>query len=243
MLRANVEVLRLIQLGLTFLDEDGNPAEEAPTWQFNFRFNLEEDLYAPESIDLLRRSGIDFANHQEKGIEVHHFAEVLMTSGLVLCEDIKWLTFHSAYDFGYLIRLLINAPLPSACPPSCAEKSRPRKAAPPHTHTRNTRSTPPPPNPPAPPPAAEEEAFLQLLHTYFPTSYDVKHLAAICSGSGELRGGLQRLADVLRVQRVGVQHQAGSDSYVTAAVFFKLRGTKRLEGVDMSAAAGVLFGV
>ena len=84
---------------------------------------------------------------------------------------------------------------------------------------------------------------MQLLRTYFPTAYDVKHLAAISSGGAELRGGLQRLADVLRVQRVGVQHQAGSDSFVTAAVFFKLRGTKRLEGVDLGAAAGVLFGV
>jgi CCR4-NOT transcription complex subunit 7/8 len=112
MLRANVEVLRLIQVGLTFTDEDGNPAEECPVWQFNFRFSLEEDLFAPESVELLRRSGLDFANHQEKGIEAHHFAEVLMTSGLVLCDDIKWLTFHSAYDFGYLLRLLTNAPLP-----------------------------------------------------------------------------------------------------------------------------------
>ena len=105
-------MLRLIQVGLTFTDEDGNPAEECPVWQFNFRFSLEEDLFAPESVELLRRRGLDFANHQEKGIEAHHFAEVLMTSGLVLCDDIKWLTFHSAYDFGYLLRLLTNAPLP-----------------------------------------------------------------------------------------------------------------------------------
>ena len=84
---------------------------------------------------------------------------------------------------------------------------------------------------------------MQLLRTYFPTAYDVKHLAAACGSGAELRGGLQRLADVLRVPRVGLQHQAGSDAHLTAGVFFKLRGSKRLEGVDLGAAAGVLFGL
>jgi hypothetical protein len=147
MLRANVEVLRLIQLGLTFLDEDGNPAEDCPMWQFNFRFNLEEDLFAPESIELLRRSGLDFLSHQEKGIEVHHFAELLMTSGLVLCDDIKWLTFHSAYDFGYLLRLLTNAPLPGSWKGCC-----PRAPPPPQPSSHAPAPLPPPPPPLSPSP-------------------------------------------------------------------------------------------
>ncbi len=54
-LRCNVDLLRLIQLGLTFADEDGSLAEAVPCWQFNFRFSLEEDMYAQDSIDLLTR--------------------------------------------------------------------------------------------------------------------------------------------------------------------------------------------
>lgn len=39
-LRCNVDMLRLIQLGLTFADEAGNVPEGCPTWQFNFQFSL-----------------------------------------------------------------------------------------------------------------------------------------------------------------------------------------------------------
>jgi CCR4-NOT transcription complex subunit 7/8 len=38
-MRCNVDMLRIIQLGLTLCDEDGNSPESA-TWQFNFAFNL-----------------------------------------------------------------------------------------------------------------------------------------------------------------------------------------------------------
>ena len=37
MLRCNVDLLRLIQLGITFADENGELPEDCPTWQFNFR--------------------------------------------------------------------------------------------------------------------------------------------------------------------------------------------------------------
>lgn len=41
MLRCNVDLLRIIQLGLTFLDENGKtPGGSYTTWQFNFKFNL-----------------------------------------------------------------------------------------------------------------------------------------------------------------------------------------------------------
>jgi CCR4-NOT transcription complex subunit 7/8 len=48
-------------------------------------------MYAQDSIDLLRRSGIDFQLHQEKGIDVFRFGELLMSSGLVLMDEIKWI--------------------------------------------------------------------------------------------------------------------------------------------------------
>lgn len=39
-LRCNVDLLRLIQLGITLSDSDGNMPEGCPTWQFNFQFDL-----------------------------------------------------------------------------------------------------------------------------------------------------------------------------------------------------------
>ena len=51
-------------------------------------------MYAQDSIDLLNKCGIQFKKHEEDGIEVLDFAELLMTSGIVLSDDIKWLSFH-----------------------------------------------------------------------------------------------------------------------------------------------------
>lgn len=51
-------------------------------------------MYAQDSIDLLNRAGIQFKRHEEEGIDVGDFAELLITSGLVLNEDVKWLSFH-----------------------------------------------------------------------------------------------------------------------------------------------------
>lgn len=41
LLRCNVDLLRIIQLGLTFLDDSGNTPGGYTTWQFNFKFNLQ----------------------------------------------------------------------------------------------------------------------------------------------------------------------------------------------------------
>ncbi|XP_047234357.1 CCR4-NOT transcription complex subunit 8 isoform X1 [Girardinichthys multiradiatus] len=112
LLRCNVDLLKIIQLGLTFLNEDGDYPPGTTTWQFNFKFNLTEDMYSQDSIDLLQNSGLQFKKHEEEGIDTLYFAELLMTSGLVLCENVKWLSFHSGYDFGYLVKLLTDARLP-----------------------------------------------------------------------------------------------------------------------------------
>lgn len=39
-LRVNVDMLKLIQLGLTFSDENGNTPHGASTFQFHFQFDL-----------------------------------------------------------------------------------------------------------------------------------------------------------------------------------------------------------
>ncbi|KAI7881595.1 CAF1-domain-containing protein [Lichtheimia hyalospora FSU 10163] len=112
-LRCNVDVLKIIQLGITFADEHGNLPRNICTWQFNFKFNLSEDMYAQDSIELLTKSGIDFKKHEEHGIDVEHFGELLISSGFVLLEDVKWISFHSGYDFGYLLKLLTCSPMPA----------------------------------------------------------------------------------------------------------------------------------
>lgn len=113
LLRCNVDLLKIIQLGLTFMDEDGNTAPDFSTWQFNFKFSLTEDMYAQDSIDLLQNSGIQFKKHEDEGIDPIDFAELLMTSGIVLMDNIKWLSFHSGYDFGYLLKVLTDQNLPA----------------------------------------------------------------------------------------------------------------------------------
>ena len=35
-----------------------------------------------------------------------------MIAGIVLLDNVKWLSFHSGYDFGYLLAMLTNCNLP-----------------------------------------------------------------------------------------------------------------------------------
>ncbi|XP_032594046.1 CCR4-NOT transcription complex subunit 7 isoform X2 [Drosophila grimshawi] len=114
LLRCNVDLLRIIQLGLSFMDDDGNKPPGCSTWQFNFKFSLTKDMYAHDSIELLHNAGIQFKKHEEDGINPTDFAELLMSSGIVLMDNIKWLCFHSGYDFGYLLKMLTDQNLPVA---------------------------------------------------------------------------------------------------------------------------------
>jgi hypothetical protein len=46
-------------------------------------------MYAQDSIELLKDSGIDFARNEARGIDVHRFGEVLMSSGIVLNDEVS----------------------------------------------------------------------------------------------------------------------------------------------------------
>ena len=199
-IKSNVDILKLIQVGLTFSDKDGNlprcGTDKDCIWQFNFReFNLDKDEHNQQSIELLQESGIDFKENNEKGIDSQLFGELLMSSGIVLNEDVHWLTFSSAYDFGYLLKLLTGKQLP-----------------------------------PTP------SGFFNLIDIFFPTMYDMKHLMKFCKS---LHGGLNKLAESLGVRRIGVCHQAGSDSMLTSSVFMKLR--ERFLNGSIDKHAGVLY--
>ncbi|KAJ2865763.1 CCR4-NOT core DEDD RNase subunit [Coemansia erecta] len=112
LLRCNVDILNIIQLGITLMDENGHPPPDVCSWQFNFKFSLNSDMFAQESIDLLSKSGIDFRKNEEYGIDALHFGELLTDSGLVLLKNVRWVSFHSGYDFGYLLKLLTCNSLP-----------------------------------------------------------------------------------------------------------------------------------
>ena len=62
-------------------------------------------MYAEDSIELLRNCGINFERHQIEGIDTSWFAEMLITSGIVLMNRVNWITFHSGYDFCYLLKV------------------------------------------------------------------------------------------------------------------------------------------
>jgi len=55
-------------------------------------------MYAQDSIDLLLNSGIQFKQHESDGIEPLYFAELLMTSGVVLIDNVKWVSFHRSVE-------------------------------------------------------------------------------------------------------------------------------------------------
>uniref|UniRef100_A0A3Q2QRY8 poly(A)-specific ribonuclease n=1 Tax=Fundulus heteroclitus TaxID=8078 RepID=A0A3Q2QRY8_FUNHE len=145
LLRCNVDLLRIIQLGLTFMNEQGEYPPGTSTWQFNFKFNL------------------------------------------------------TGYDFGYLIKILSNANLPE-----------------------------------------EEVDFFEILRLYFPVIYDVKYLMKSCKN---LKGGLQEVAEQLELERIGPQHQAGSDSLLTGMAFFKMREMFFEDHIDDAKYCGHLYGL
>ena len=113
-LKKNVDKLKLIQLGITLTNEKGEYPSPYHTWQFNLEFDKSVELYKDDSIDMLKKCGIDFDKLKKKGIKHKTFASYFMISNLVLNPDVHWVSFQGSYDFGYLLKLLINVDLPQS---------------------------------------------------------------------------------------------------------------------------------
>jgi CCR4-NOT transcription complex subunit 7/8 len=114
-LQKNVNELKLIQLGITLTNKDGEYPKNIPyhTWQFNFKFDEKKDKYSEESLNLLKSTGIDFDKLKKNGIDHKKFGKILKRTGLVLNPDVKWISFHGSYDFAYLLKILDKESLSS----------------------------------------------------------------------------------------------------------------------------------
>ena len=171
------------------------------TWQFNFKFSLKDDMYAEASIDTLKQAGVDFARLEVDGIDPADFASLLISSGLVCDEDVRWISFHGGYDFGYLTKLLICQPLPD----DEREFDMFMKKFFPSTYD------------------------IKYLMKYAIKQHSMGQLTPLDPGSTDIlakfeqKSGLESSAESFKVKRQGSAHQAGSDSLVTGRVFFRMR--------------------
>ena len=113
-MKDSINSTKLIQLGISLTNEKGQFPEKYKyhAWQFNFAFDEEKDKFSQDSINLLKNNGINFPKLKKDGISPIAFAEKLMVSGLVLNPKIKWVSYHGAYDFAYLLKILIKDNLP-----------------------------------------------------------------------------------------------------------------------------------
>ncbi|KAF4695292.1 CCR4-NOT transcription complex subunit 8 [Perkinsus olseni] len=103
-MKANVDLVKIVQ--------------GRCCWKLNFKFNLLTDLYAADRVEVLGSSvevggaGLDFAVAMHRGIEHDVFGEFLMSSGIVLSEEVAWLVSSGGIVFASLLKILTGKPLP-----------------------------------------------------------------------------------------------------------------------------------
>ena len=85
-----------------------------------------------------------------------------------------------------------------------------------------------------------EDAFIELVNLYFPNIYDIKFLV---NDNEAYKGGLNKLAKELDVERNGEIHQAGSDSQVTSDVFFRLVRNNAITSSDLNNGKNIIYGI
>lgn len=237
-LRCNVDILKPIQIGMTLWNADGDlpPQQLDPslkqnsryqyqnnlmpcpcTWVFNFEFNLDEDMYAESSIELLKSSGVDFQRHFEMGVSHAAFGSLLTTSGLAMMPNVNWLSFHSGYDYGYLIKLLTDNALPKEQ----------------HDFFELVSIFFP---------RLWDIKFLLRHAQRMKSSHALNAPGTRILDSLGAKSGLQDLAEELGCQRVGTAHNAGSDAWLTGSVFWAMRN-KIFDGSLDEALADQIYGL
>ena len=80
------------------------------------------------------------------------------------------------------------------------------------------------------------------MKIYFPNIYDLKYIIKDIPGLKDV--GLAKLSYEIGCSRIGPQHQAGSDSLLTLACYFKmLEKTDLFGSVQFSSCLNVIFGI
>ncbi|KAL6646989.1 hypothetical protein ACP70R_014426 [Stipagrostis hirtigluma subsp. patula] len=125
LLKANVDELDLIQLGLTLFDAGcrlpdlGAGAAVRHVWEFNFReFDVRRHRHAPESVAMLRAKGVDFGRTRREGVRAAAFGPRLrkwLRAGLGRAGVV---TFSGGYDLAYLVKVMFGPgyKLPATAP-------------------------------------------------------------------------------------------------------------------------------
>ncbi|OAY67437.1 putative CCR4-associated factor 11 [Ananas comosus] len=89
LLKLNVDALHIVQLGLALSDAAGRLPDLGTCGAFRY--------------------GIDFGALRCYGLDLRRFAELLASSGLLgPAAGMIWVTFHGAYDFGYVVKALLG---------------------------------------------------------------------------------------------------------------------------------------
>ena len=170
------------------------------TWQFNFQFSVDDDMFNNDSIQFLEQSGMNFEQHRTEGIDPAAFGALLIPSGLVLFPEVNWISFHSGYDFAYLVKLMMPKPLPD-------KEADYRKMLdtffPSIYDIKYMMKT-------------KQRAVLTNSSPLSPTATNILN-------NFGTKGGLQDLADELGIKRIGPAHQAGSDSLITGKIFWEIK--------------------
>ena len=85
-----------------------------------------------------------------------------------------------------------------------------------------------------------EKDFTQILGLFFPNHYDIRILV---KNKNNLKGSLNKLANILEIEREGKIHQAGSDSLVTIEVFWKLIKNGIISKEEIIEDKNILYGI
>ncbi|KAJ8756054.1 hypothetical protein K2173_024601 [Erythroxylum novogranatense] len=88
-LKFNVEKSKMIQLGVTLSNERGTIFA---TWEFNFRFDVDEDRHSEDSIEFSAAFSYMLSRHR----------------------NLHWVTFQGLYDLAYILHAVTLTPLPES---------------------------------------------------------------------------------------------------------------------------------